>query len=225
MIPKLVEKFWRGTGRATPRYRDELGEAVSLSRLLNNGPRAVVSGMGRLAFGYRPKLPWISYDASEALARILDPSRSRVLEFGSGMSTAWYAERAARVVAIESNRHWYQVGKRNLAGLSNVELIFAPTREAYLEIPAEDNFDLVIVDGEWRDECVDIAVKLLAKGGVIFLDNSDKQDLGVGNVALAREKLVDFARRSDLPYSELTDFAPTAFFVQRALWIGPGAPA
>ena len=169
----LVQDIWQGHGRGQPRFRDQLGRRVSLRRLLRNGPRAVLTGLSRTLLDKRPARPWISYDAAKAIGRHLGPTSS-VLEFGSGMSTAWYASRAGHVLSIERDAEWFAEVSSRLATLENAELRLCESREAYLAIEDDRQFDLIMIDGAWRDDCAQLATRHLAPGGVIYCDNTDK---------------------------------------------------
>lgn len=183
-----------------------------------------MTGLGRKLLARRPARPWIAYDATRALAAHLDPRRSRVLEFGSGMSTAWYAAHAATVESVENDRVWHQAVAKQLSGLHGVNLRFAAQREEYVRIAEGEAYDLIMIDGDWRCDCAILACRHLADGGVIYLDNSDKQGGTSGNLGEARRILIEFAEREGLPWAEITDFAPTQFFVERGLWVGPNPP-
>jgi hypothetical protein len=203
------------------RLHDELGAPVSLSRALRNGPRALGTGLLRLVFGYRPSLPWISYDAQRILGRFLD-SGTEVLEFGSGMSTLWYARHAGHVVSIEDDRTWYDKVGARLSAVGNIEYRFAPDPDAYVGLAPDKLYDLIMIDGSWREDCARFAVRHLKPGGIIYLDNSDKgPNMQVtGDIPKARAFLIEFARNEGLPCHEITDFAPTQLFVQRGLMVG-----
>ena len=220
----LSKKIIAGSIATKSRLHDQYGERVPLSRLARNGPRAVVTGLGRVLLGHRPVQPWISYDAQRLLARHLNTA-SRVLEFGSGMSTDWYAQHAQQVVSIEDFRPWYDSVSGILArrGRSNVRYEFAAYRAAYTELARRDcegGFDLIMIDGSWRDECADVAIDLIRPGGIIYLDNADKCQLPLtetGNIPEARRKLLAFAQSRGAQIAWFTDFAPTQFFVQTGL--------
>ncbi|MEO6387475.1 MAG: hypothetical protein ABIT16_06075 [Croceibacterium sp.] len=217
----LWKQVLAGAPQRVTRLHDELGQLVPLSRLVRNGPRAVVTGAMRLLFGYRPAKPWISYDAQAILARHLTKA-STVLEFGSGMSTAWYAGYSGTVVSIESNDGWFKAVRERLSALGNVDYRFAPDRKAYVDLAPDQLYNLIMIDGSWRDECTAFAIEHLAPGGVIYLDNSDKgfDPMDTGNIPLARSLLMGLAKRDGLPMREFTDFAPTQLFVQRGLMVG-----
>ena len=50
-------------------------------------------------------IPLYTYSAIDYLSQ-LDFSQSSVFEYGSGMSTMWWAARCARVVALETDQGW-----------------------------------------------------------------------------------------------------------------------
>lgn len=149
-----------------------------------------------------------------------------MLEFGSGNSTFWYARRAGSLVSVEHDEAWYRTVAPRLAKLPNAEYRVAEKRSAYLDVSEDGPFDLIMIDGAWRDDCARFAVAHLVKGGAIYLDNSDKSaGEHTGNVPAARRLLIDFAERSGLPWEEITDLAPGCLFAQRALLVGSIAEA
>jgi predicted O-methyltransferase YrrM len=215
-----LRKFLAGSDTRITRFHDELGQPVPLGRALRNGPRALGGGLLRLTLGHRPELPWISYDAQAELARFLTPA-SRVIEFGSGISTIWYARRAGYVVSIENDRAWYEAIGARLGKFGNVDYRFAADRTAYLSAAPDQEFDLVMIDGNWREDGSRYAIGHLRPGGIIYLDNSDQgSSPDTGDVPAARKQLLEFAARHGLPAREFTDFAPTQLHVQRGLMVG-----
>ncbi len=121
-------------------------------------------------------LPMYSYPAIEYLDQ-LDFARSRVLEFGSGQSTLWWAGRAAHVTSVEHDDWW--VRRLADAGLANVTCLFAmrqhiATADGYIGVvPADQRFDVVALDGLHYYDCARAARRLLAPGGLVILDNAD----------------------------------------------------
>lgn len=208
----LLQRLIAGSDVRRTRLHDRTGARVPFGRLLRHGPRAVGGAILRVMAGYRPALPWISYDAQRLLARRLGPA-TRVLEFGSGLSTLWFARRAGSVVSIEHNPHWFAKVAQRLGPLCNVEHRLAEQHDDYIALPPEARFDLIVIDGPWRLSCALATVRHLAPGGAIYLDNSDK-------FVDAAQLLRDFAAKRGLPAREFIDFAPTQAFVQRGLLIG-----
>ena len=129
-----------------------------------------------------PTEPWLTRDAVRFLRTAIQPDWE-IFEVGSGASTAWYARRARRVTAIESDPvwHWHVAG--SLAELPNatVEAVAAHDFPMRLAREPDEAFDLIIVDGddeglspdEGRVGCVRAAASKVKPGGILLLDNSD----------------------------------------------------
>src|SRR5262249_53415420 len=128
-----------------------------------------------------PDAPWLVPESVKYLEGLICPGM-QVLEWGSGRSTVWLAERGARLVSIEGDYAWYvkvssKLKERNL--LERVELRFAEasTFESYtapLAGLSTQAFDLVLVDGPFRNECLTIAPRYIRPGGILVLDNADR---------------------------------------------------
>ena len=67
--------------------------------------RAAASHLARIGFGVWPTVPWYTRDAFRFISR-LDLHGKRVLEYGSGSSTLWYARRGALVTTVEDDPDW-----------------------------------------------------------------------------------------------------------------------
>ncbi len=219
----MLKKLWQGNREKYARWRDEKGNFAGLGRLLRNGSRACLTGAGRISLGVRPELPWISYDAIAVIKNHLT-KKSKVLEFGSGMSTLWYAKQAGEVFSVDDDTVWYgMMSKRFQAkGISNVhyQLSTDPAEYASFGRQWKTNFDLIMVDGFVRPDCIENSLSLLASKGIIYLDNSDKGANDVcGDVPRAVELLTEFAKANQCEFIFFTDFAPTQFFAQQGMLI------
>lgn len=133
-------------------------------------------------------VPWITYPCLEFLERRIN-KRMAVFEYGSGNSTLWWSERVGKVVSREHDFVWYQEMKKHAP--SNVELCHVPlenegeySREI-LKYPSQ--FEIVIVDGRDRVNCLKNAPVALRDDGVIVLDNSERKEYEEG-IKLLSEK-------------------------------------
>lgn len=117
-------------------------------------------------------IPWFTYPSIEYLNQ-LDLTDYDILEWGSGNSTIYFAKRAKSILTIEHNKEWYEDIKASFG--SNVTYIFAQDQE-YIEYPKRVNkkFDLIIVDGINRFECLKEGIYLIKEKGLIIYDNSDR---------------------------------------------------
>lgn len=209
-------KVIRGDSYRRTRFHDEKGHCVTFEAL-SNLPRALITwGLFKTA-GYRPKLPWLSYDAIRIIEKILDPGK-RVLEFGSGMSTLWLAERCGFLVSIEHDRKWYKTVAKQLSrhDFSNVAYQLR-SWEDYENLNGESDlkFDFVLVDGVKRLQCVRTALGKLASGGFIYLDDSDvHRD---PERQLAEELILAAVDRTGGSVSYFVDFAPALIHTKEGL--------
>ncbi|AKJ28572.1 hypothetical protein AAW51_1881 [Caldimonas brevitalea] len=205
------------------RWHDEKGNFTGWKTLALHSLPAFWTAALRVAVGYRPELPWIAFSSIARLQKFLTPE-SRVLEFGSGMSTLWYARHAGQVCSVEDHRGWYERVEQLIQrrGLRNVEYRLAEQRDEYVSFKRDDptGFDLIMVDGKFRSECVRSATSLLRPGGILYLDNSDKDSSGRGgDMRLAEERALAFARERNAPAAYVTDFAPTQLLACQGLMI------
>jgi hypothetical protein len=216
----VLDKIIRGDAERKTRFHDEKGNFIRPGRLLRNGPRAYATFPLRRLLNVRPKQPWISFDASYVLAKHLTKD-SRVLEFGSGMSTIWYAKRAGHVRSVEDYRPWYEKVCLELQAddATNVDYVFAESRESYTSAGLRGTeYDLIMVDGSHRSACIASAIPLLAARGILYLDNSDKNSRG-GDVRDAEKLCLQFAERKGLACEYYTDFAPSQLIPTQGLLI------
>jgi tRNA A58 N-methylase Trm61 len=105
-----------------------------------------------------------------------------LFEFGSGNSTLFFADRVKVVVSVEDDRTWYSYCVDRLP--ANVTLIFREWDHTgtYARSIAEQerNFDVVVVDGEDRVNCLITAQQFLTPSGVIILDDTQNTTSNAG---------------------------------------------
>lgn len=116
-------------------------------------------------------LPWFTYPAITFL-QSLDLQNKEVLEWGSGNSSLFFANRVKSIISIENDHIWYEHVNRKK--LENQQIVLT-NLEDYEKKPSEFNkkFDIVIVDGKKRYECALEVPKYLKNDGLVILDNSD----------------------------------------------------
>ena len=140
-------------------------------------------------------VPWWTYDAiNEIEAFLLTRPNARVLEFGSGASTVWLSRRAGFVKSIEHDQDWYNLVSQRVQPFSNVEIVLKKPevakpdgkytsakggfeglsfRNYVCEVKnCTELYDLIIIDGRARIDCLDVAKLYLVDEGVILFDNT-----------------------------------------------------
>lgn len=117
-------------------------------------------------------IPWYTYPAIEYFNQ-LNAKGLKVFEYGSGNSSLYWAHKGAEVWSVEHDPDWYENMKSRSAQLKGLFLKDTPQEYASAITSTEQDFDLIIIDGAWRNECANIALAHLRPNGLIILDNSD----------------------------------------------------
>ncbi|UAA37776.1 hypothetical protein KIH87_13825 [Paraneptunicella aestuarii] len=117
-------------------------------------------------------LPLYTYPAIEYINQF-DYSQKRVFEFGSGASTLFWMKRAQSVYSLENDQGWLDKMQPQLQ--SNAQIKFVTGDDFPFAIHEfEGLFDVIVVDSAgYRFDCAQQALKKLAPGGFIILDNAD----------------------------------------------------
>lgn len=201
------------------RFHDEKGNFVDIAGIPYAIP-AFYSAAAKRLFGYRAKVPMISYRARHAIDQFLT-TETQMIEFGSGNSTPWFAERVGKLISIEDQQSWFEhtnslLKKRQL---TNVQYEFRPDN-SYTDLSAiEDNsLDFALIDGTDREGCIFSIASKLKAGGMVYLDNSDKDMLFPnGDLRRAEKALRAFVERRSGKIRVFSDFSPTNFFVEQGM--------
>jgi predicted O-methyltransferase YrrM len=109
---------------------------------------------------------------------------TKVLEYGSGASTIWFAKRSFCVDSIEHDLSWYGlvVAAIQKENLTNVGLHCVPDTndfEEYVQFGRKlglnrGGYDLVVVDGRRRVRCIKAIAEFVVPGGLLVLDNAER---------------------------------------------------
>jgi len=138
-------------------------------------------------------LPWMTALDSRAVAHIVRSADPRyVLEWGSGHSTGRFPREAThlkRWVTVEHDAAWHErIKERERHGAVELALVppdrpaasggDGPTFKDYVAYPAGLGlrFDLVIIDGQARLECLRATPALLSERGLMILHDAHRYD-------------------------------------------------
>ena len=150
--------------------------------------------------------PWWHVAATREVARFLAARPgARVFEFGSGASTAWLARRAGEVVSVEHHADWHRLLAPLVAGFTNVTLWHRPLEgEGYpgAIVEAGGAFDLIVVDGRRRIDCLAQALPQLKPGGIVLFDDSGRSRYRAGIAGCGLHERHFFGRSYCVPYPD-----------------------
>lgn len=128
--------------------------------------------------------PWYTEPCLKILSMIVNKN-SDVFEWGGGCSTVWYSFNARTVTTLENDQEWAseisdyldEAGKTNY----HMKVINVPAsansdhanKHEYLNYIESLNktYDLIIVDGSYRDDALRISEKYVRNGGYLIFDN------------------------------------------------------
>ncbi|MFC5190294.1 hypothetical protein ACFPIK_00840 [Algoriphagus aquatilis] len=161
--------------------------------------------------------PWMTVPAVKFLEKKVK-KEFRVFEYGSGASTFYFLNKNCELHTVEHNREWFNKMSNKLEDrvpfYNNLRLlepvrrtnsngIFSSKDPAYLECDyylycngickfKDGFFDLVVIDGRARVECLKLALTKIRPGGYLLFDNADREEYGDELI-----KLKDFLVLSD----------------------------
>jgi len=131
-------------------------------------------------------LPWMPYPIIPFLKKRLNKDML-LFEYGSGYSTLFYSTLVKKVYSVEANHEWYFLLKKKIK--DNVHLIYCSAKDKFPSIINTINtkFDVIVVDGPERLECVKNSLSNLSYNGVIILDDTHSLKNQEGVLLLLKE--------------------------------------
>lgn len=115
-------------------------------------------------------MPWYAKPALEWLKQ-QDTSKWHVFEYGCGYSTIWWRLNCEEVISVDNNQMWADA----------MGATYFPGKESYItyvEAASYEEYDCIIIDGEYRDECTAFCLPYLKPGGYLIIDNYEQPSVG-----------------------------------------------
>ena len=140
-------------------------------------------------------LPWVTYSFIDFISNRLSKTMD-IFEYGSGNSTLWYAEKTNSVTSVENDKQWFKKIKNSMPNNVQIyyeELVYGGKYSKFSE-NLEMKFDIVIVDGRDRVNCMISAINSIKDGGIVVLDDSERESYQDGVEFLMKDgfKKIDF---------------------------------
>jgi len=131
-----------------------------------------------------------------------------LFEYGSGYSTSFYAGKVRTVTSVEHDEKWLHMVKQQVP--DNVKLIF---KESDIDgdycraiVSTGDQYDVVIVDGRDRVNCLKQSISALSSRGVILLDDSHRDKYQEG---------IDFVKENGFKALNMEGLKARGFSIER----------
>jgi|TARA_Y100000294_G_C8440186_1_gene290407 hypothetical protein len=123
------------------------------------------------------ELPWMNYPVIDFLEKRLK-CHFTLFEYGCGYSTLFFSKLVNQVTTVEYDREWYDLFIQKIP--ENVKLVYCPKdyNGKYCRIIGQNSqkYDVVIIDGRDRVNCMKQSIDHLTKDGVIILDDSSREN-------------------------------------------------
>ncbi len=164
-------------------------------------------------------VPFIVMDAIRFLENIVQPGMT-VVEAGGGNSSLWFLERNAMVSTYEHSSEWAGFIQKTVRENPlrfheknfNIKVMQGQSAIADMALIPDQSLDIVLVDCmndfTRRNDCMEVLMTKVKKGGWMVLDNSDNPVNWVGADLLKGKEMHRFS-----------GFAPMGLFVcQTTFW-------
>lgn len=140
--------------------------------------------LSRVVFEIDEDMPWLNYELCEYMKQ---RPRDLVIEFGAGRSTVWLARQGFQVFSVEHHKEWAGKVRQDLRRLnleSRVELHLVETDPAcqedsstylrpVLELSRTIGLSFILVDGIFRNECLEGCAAKFGRRAPLLLHDSD----------------------------------------------------
>lgn len=149
-------------------------------------------------------LPWVTYGFMDFISDRLNTTMD-IFEFGSGNSTLWYASKVNTVTSVEHDNIWFEKIKEIMPRNVNInyEKLLYNGEYSRFTNALDRKFDIVIVDGRDRVNCIKNAINTIKENGVIVLDDSERQQYKKG---------IDFLLNKDFKKIDFWGISPGLFY-------------
>ena len=122
-------------------------------------------------------LPWVTYSFIYFISERLNNNMD-VFEYGSGNSTLWYAQKVCSVTSVEHDKKWFEKVQNAMPENAIVhyeELVYGGDYSKFSN-QVDKQFDIIVVDGRDRVNCLKESIDGLKKEGIVILDDSERKE-------------------------------------------------
>jgi len=142
------------------------------------------------------QIPWFTYPCNDFLKDRITKNMI-IFEYGIGGSSIWLSNLAGHVDSVEHNKKFYNWYKDKTNTISNIDIKYVPLEPIHNNLSYEElsflklystnqyvssissknkKYDIIIVDGIFRLDCIFECINNINDSGVIILDNTNYMD-------------------------------------------------
>jgi hypothetical protein len=178
LIIRILSRFIPETPILLHLYRHQLRSKNSYLNL-TGWTRSVAEGKPCHSDG--SAVPWMNYPVVALLKDRLN-SQMRLFEYGSGYSTLFFSGLVGEVVSVEYDPRWHDEISKKLPKNARLMFVKNDVNGNYCRAihQVDGLFDVVLVDGRDRVNCIKQALSKLNDTGIIVLDDSQRDYYQVG---------------------------------------------
>jgi hypothetical protein len=121
--------------------------------------------------------PWYTFGALEMLDN-MDLSNMSVFEYGCGLSSLWWKNKSKKWKGVDSNETWAK----------QCSCIHLTDEKQYITSCIGETYDIIVIDGIFRDECTEYALKCINPNGYIIIDNWYQTTTGMSESYWSKSK-------------------------------------
>ena len=120
-------------------------------------------------------IPWMNFSIVTFLEQRLQKDQV-MFEYGSGFSTKFYAQRVKEVTSVEHVQKWYDLMMSEKADNISIVQVDKDVDGKYCRAiqQSDKRYDVIMVDGRDRVNCVKQSSEQLSERGVVLLDDSER---------------------------------------------------
>lgn len=111
--------------------------------------------------------PWYTKGALEYLCKA-QLAGKLIFEYGVGDSTSWFLTKGAICIGVDSNEKW-AIRQNAYFKTDPIDFLYA--------ISNYQIYDIIVIDGDFRDGCLRACFPSLRPGGFVIIDNFEQESV------------------------------------------------
>lgn len=131
-------------------------------------------------------MPWLTRPCLEWL-NSLDLSQMNVFEYGCGASSLWFKSKAYTLAGVDTKKEWVWLRNQWVSDAETEYVRGCLTVWDELFDSQIEEWDIIVIDGDFRDDCTEYALKALNKGGYLIADNFEQPSADLAHWPKTRE--------------------------------------